>query len=376
MLPGPRLRWVLALGLSAIIVAVVAMSDERDAASQERATPPSVTVAEPEVEAMAAWSEHSGRFVAVADVEVRPRISGLLERVHFREGQLVERNALLFTLDAAPFRAAADLARANLARAEALQARTPSEFARAETLLQVDAISREEFDARKEAAAQAVAAQRAAEAGMRSALLELQYTSIRAPVAGRISDAFIHAGNLVRAGEDVLTRIVALDPIKFEFSAPTALFTRDEEETRRPVRLQLEGEEGYVHEGVLEFVDNTVDPRTGAIRARATFANRGRFTPGDFARLRLLAPAEEPTMLIPETAILADQTERYVLLVDADNMVARRAVMLGPRLGDGRRIVRGGLDGGERIIINGVQRAYPGARVTPETAPSATNSPS
>lgn len=366
---GPKTRWGAGLGVIAG-VAVAAAIGAGGAQSQETAPPPpTVTVARPLVQDVAEWTEHTGRFVASADVDVRPRVSGYLQRVHFREGQLVRQGDLLFTIDSAPFRAAADRARADVAQAEALRARAESEFARAQTLLNLDAISQEEFEARREAAAQAVAAKLAAEAALRTAALDMEYAQVRAPISGRISDAHVHAGNLVRAGEDVLTRIVSLDPIHFEFSAPESLLTAaatNPQTGERRVALQLEGEDGFMHEGRLDFVDNAVDPRTGTIRGRAVFSNTGQFTPGQFGRLRIIAPDAAPSVLIPEVAIAADQTHRYVLVLNDENVVQYQAVELGPRAGEGLRVVRTGLEGDERVVINGLQRAFPGATVTPE----------
>ncbi len=366
---GPKTRWGAGLGAIAGIGVAAAMV-AGGAQSQEAAPPPpTVTVARPLVQDVAEWTEHTGRFVASADVEIRPRVSGFLQRVHFREGQLVRQGDLLFTIDEAPFRAAADRARADVAQAEALRARAESEFARARTLLSLDAISQEEFEARREAAAQAVAAKLSAEAALRTATLDFEYAHVRAPISGRISDAHVHAGNLVRAGEDVLTRIVSLDPIHFEFSAPESLLSQastNPQTGERRVMLQLEGEGEFTHEGRIDFVDNAVDPQTGTIRGRAIFANSGQFTPGQFGRLRIIAPEAAPSVLIPEAAVAADQTHRYVLVLNNDNIVQYQAVELGPRAGDGLRVVRTGLDGDERVVINGLQRAFPGAPVTPE----------
>lgn len=364
---GPRARWSAGLGALAALSAAATMI-AGGAQSQEAAPPPpTVTVARPLVQDFAEWTEHTGRFAASADVDVRPRVSGYLQRVHFREGQLVRQGDLLFTIDPAPFRAAADRARANVAQAEALRARAESEFARARTLMNLDAISQEEFEARREAAAEAAAAKLAAEAALRAAMLEVEYAHVRAPISGRISDARVHAGNLVRAGEDVLTRIVSLDPIHFEFSAPESLLAAAAADlAERRVLLQLEGEDDFIHEGRIDFIDNAVDPGTGAIRGRAVFANDGRFTPGQFARLRILAPEAAPSVLIPEVAVAADQTHRYVLVLNEQNVVQYQAVELGPRAGEGLRVVRAGLDGDERVVINGIQRAFPGSTVTPE----------
>ena len=367
---GPKAR----LGAGAALAAMIGIAGvlaTQGASSQEPAPPPPpVTVARPLVEAVSDWSEHSGRFVAAADVEVRPRVSGYLQRVHFREGQIVRQGDLLFTIDPAPFSAAVDRARADVAQAEAQRARAESEFARARNLLELDAISQEEFEARREAAAQAAAAKVAAEAALRTAQLDYEYAHVRAPITGRISDAHVDAGNLVSAGQAVLTRIVALDPIHFEFAVPESLLAETSaspEAAPRRVLLQLEGESDFIHEGQLDFIDNAVDPQTGTIRGRASFANAsGRFTPGQFGRVRIIGSDEAPAVLIPEVAVSADQSHRYVLVLNDENIVEYQPVELGQRVGDGLRVVRTGLDGDERVIINGLQRAFPGAPVTPQ----------
>lgn len=364
----------LALGAGAIagVGLIGAVLAGAGAATEEGAPPPpTVSVARPLVETVPAWTEHAGRFVASADVEVRPRVSGYLQRRHFREGQSVRQGDLLFTIDQAPFRAAVERARAEVAQAEAQRIRAQSEFARAQNLLELDAISREEFEARREAAAQSAAAKSAAQATLRSAQLDLDYTQVRAPISGRISDAHIHPGNLVRASESVLTRIVALDPIHFEFAATEAQLseTGGADAAGRKVLVELEGETEFKHEGALDFVDNAVDPRTGTLRGRATFANPdGRFTPGQFARLRVISENETPSVLIPEVAVSADQSRRYVLVLNDQNVVQYQAVTLGPAVGEGLRVVRQGLEGDERVIVNGLQRAFPGSRVTPQPA--------
>ncbi|HWA01613.1 MAG TPA: efflux RND transporter periplasmic adaptor subunit [Caulobacterales bacterium] len=373
---GRKARWTIGVTAAAGVAVAGGLFLGHGASSQEAPpAPPTVTVAQPQIETIDQWTEHTGRFVASADVEVRPRVSGYLQRVHFHEGQIVRQGDLLFTIDAAPFQAAADRARAGLAQAEAQRIRSESEFARARTLLDLDAISQEEFEARREAAAQGVAAKAAAQAALRTAELDLQYAYVRAPITGRISDAHVKAGNLVRSGEDVLTRIVSLDPIYFEFAAPESLLVQADANPgheQRRVKLELEGEQDFMHDGVLDFVDNAVDPSTGTIRGRATFINAdGRFTPGQFGRVRILSANPTPAVLIPEAAVSADQSHRYVLVVGPNDVVQYQAVELGARYGDGMRVVRSGLDGDERVIVNGLQRAMPGARVRPQTGQAA-----
>lgn len=362
--------WAVAAGVSLAVLALAGCG----AKAQEGAAPPPppVTVAQPLVQPVEEWSEHTGRFVAAESVDVRPRVSGYLQQIHFRDGQYVQKGQLLFTIDPLPMQAQVDRARADVGQAEARLARAQSEFERAQALREADAISAEEFDARREAVAQATAAKAAAQAALRANNLDLGYTRVYAPISGRISDRRVDAGNLVQAGQSVLTTIVALDPIHFEFSAPESLLSGAggpalTPNAPREVALKLEGETEFGHRGRLDFVDNRIDPATGTIRGRAVFANRGEFTPGQYGRVRLLSPASGPSVLLPEAAINTDQSRKYVLVVNAKNVVEYRPVELGATY-QGLRVIRSGLTGGERVVVNGLQRAFPGQPVKPEFA--------
>lgn len=327
--------------------------------------PPAVTVAAPLVKMEADWSEHSGRFVAVETVDVRPRVAGYLQTVHFKDGQYVQKGQLLFTIDPLPFKARADRAQAELAQAEARLDRAKSELRRAETLRAADAISAEEFDSRKEAQAQAVAARAAAQAALQGESLDLSYTRVYAPISGRISDRRVDPGNLVRNGETVLTQIVSVDPIHFEFSAPEGALPAQAFSQPQRALLKLEGEGGFDHAGTLDFVDNRIDAGTGSIRGRVVMANPGGgFTPGQFGRVRVFYGAPKPTLLAPDTAIGSDQTRKFVLVVNAQGVVENRQVELGPQVGS-LRVVRTGLQPTDRLIIRGVQLARPGQKVKP-----------
>ncbi len=337
------------------------------------APPPVVTVANPLVRDEPEWSEHSGRFVAMETVDVRPRISGYLQAVHFHDGELVKKGQLLFTIDPLPFRARTDKSDAELAQAQARLDRARSDLKRADVLRGADAISEEEYDTRKEALAQSVAAVQAAQASLRGDALDLGYTRILAPISGRISDRRVDPGNLVQSGQTVLTQIVAVDPIRFEFSAPEGLLGGEGGPSlanggARDVLLQLDGETSFAHRGQLDFLDNRVDPATGTIRGRAVFANGpAGFTPGQFGRVRVMTATRKPLVLAPEAAIGADQSRRYVLVVDASNLVQYRQVELGPKI-DGYRVIRSGVSGADRIVVNGLQRAMPGQKVKPVAA--------
>ena len=330
--------------------------------------PPEVSVAQPLVRMAPAWTEHPGRFTAVEAVEVRPRVSGYLQSVHFRDGEFVRRGQLLFTIDASPFRARIDRASAEVAQANARRDRARTELSRAETLHAASAISMEELEAKRDAARQAEAAVRAAQASLRSDALDLGYTRVVAPISGRISDRRVDPGNLVQNGETVLTQIVSVSPIHFEFSASESLLGGrggPSPAQARDVRIQLEGETGFTHTGRIDFLDNRVEPTTGTIRGRAVLQNSGgAYIPGQYGRVRLLSAESQRVVLAPEAAVATDQTRRYVLVLGAANKVEYRPVELGP-LVDGLRVIRSGLTGSERIVIDGLQRAMPGQPVKP-----------
>jgi len=338
--------------------------------------PPTVTVASPLVRLEPEWSEHAGRFVAAEAVDVRPRVSGYLQAVHFRDGQYVRKGQLLFTIDPLPFQAQTDRARAELAQAEARLELARSDLRRAETLRAADAISAEEFDARKGAQAQAIAARAAAQAALTGSALDLGYTHVYAPISGRISDRRVDPGNLVQNSQTVLTQIVSVDPIHFEFSASDALPPTEASGAPRQALIWLEGETGFRHAGRLDFVDNRIDAGTGAIRGRVVLDNAdGAVRPGQFGRVRVLTSTARPTVLAPDTAIGSDQSRKFVLVVNTKNVVEYRQVELGPQAG-ALRVVRRGLGPSDRIVINGVQRAQPGQKVTPTPGRVAANSAS
>jgi RND family efflux transporter MFP subunit len=327
--------------------------------------PPAVTVATPVVKMEADWSEHSGRFAAAEAVEVRPRVSGYLRTVHFKDGQFVQKGQLLFTIDPLPFEARAARAKAEVAQTDARLERARSELKRAETLRAADAISAEEFESRREAQAQALAARAAAQAALRSEALDLSYTRVVAPISGRISDKRVDPGNLVTNGETVLTRIVSIDPIHFEFAAPDAALPPQTRGEPQQALLKLEGEGDFTHPGQLDFVDNAVDAGTGSIRGRVVVANAGgAFTPGQFGRVRIYHGAPKPTVLAPATAIGSDQSRKFVLVVNKANAVEYRQVELGAET-QGLRVIRTGLRADDRLVIRGLQLARPGQKVRP-----------
>jgi membrane fusion protein, multidrug efflux system len=345
--------------------------------------PPAVTVAPVLARDINEWDEFTGRLQAVDEVEIRPRVSGYIKRVTFPEGKEVRKGEVLFEIDARPYQA--DLARAE---AQLEQARTASELAarevqRAQRLVSVKAISQEEFDSRTSAQANGLASVRAAEAAVQTARLNLGWTQVRSPIAGRVSNAQVTAGNLVQAGPPtatLLTTVVSLDPIYAYFEGDEQTYLKytslarsgarpSSRDVRNPIYMGLANEEGqFPHKGYVDFVDNRLDPETGTIRARAVFSNKDRlFTPGLFARMKLVGSGRYHAALVLDRAIGTDQDKKFVLVLKPDKTVEYRSVQPG-RLVDGLRVISSGLKGGEQIVINGLQRVRPGMKVTPTVA--------
>ena len=339
--------------------------------------PPPVTVAPAVERQVAEWDDFTGQLEAVDMVEIRPRVSGHIQRVAFREGSEVHAGDVLFVIDPRPY--ATELARATAERERSRTrlALATSELERAEKLATVQAISREELDTKKSAVAEMRAAVDVAESAVADARLDLEWTRIRSPIAGRVGRAAVTEGNLVQAGgpgDPALTTVVSVDQMRVSFETDEQTFLRHAELMRAgtrpssrpaaPVRMGLAGEAGHPHEGRLDFVDNHVDPATGTIRVRAVFSNAERqFTPGLFARVRLEGGAPRPATLVPDRAIGTDQDRKFVLVLKPDSTVDYRAVEIG-RLVDGMRVIEGGLEPGEQIVVSGTQRARPGTRVT------------
>jgi RND family efflux transporter MFP subunit len=356
-------RHLIGASVAVLLVGAGLESCTKAQAEGPAPAPPTVTVATPLVRDESPWSEQSGRFVAAQMVDVRPRISGYLSAVHFKDGEFVHKGQLLFTIDPLPFQARADRARADLAQADARLERTRSELKRAETLRAADAISTEEYDSRKDAQAQAVAAKAAAQAALQGEALDLGYTRVYAPISGRISDRRVDPGNLVQSGQTVLTQIVSIDPIHFEFSAPGGALPPQAGAQAWKALIKLEGEDGFSHAGQIDFIDNRIDVGTGAIRGRVVLANPdGAYTPGQFGRVRILFGAPKPTVFVPDAAIGSDQSRKFVLVVSKAGVVEYRQIEVGAQVGD-LRVVRTGLGPDDRVVIRGVQLARPGQTV-------------
>lgn len=344
--------------------------------SESTAPPaPVVTVAPVVEKELIEWTEFTGQTEAVEAVEVRPRVSGYIQEVRFQSGQLVKKGDVLFVIDPRPYQAEVEQREAELEQAKARHANAGRMAHRADQLLKSSAISSEEADTSISDFHQARAAVLAAEAALKSARLDLEFTEVRAPIDGRVSRALLTTGNYVSGnagGASLLTTIVSVDPIYVYADVDErsllqlqALMTKQEGH-RIPVEMQLADEEGYPHRGFIESLDNRVDRNTGTIVLRAQIPNPdGRIIPGLFVRLRVPLSEERPTLLVDETAIGTDQAQKFVFSIGKDNTVEYRKVTLGP-VADGKRIVRSGLNAGDMIIVNGVQRARPGAPVNPQ----------
>lgn len=366
--------------LSVIATAVITLHGDRAQATDNAAPPaPQVSVATVAESEVSAWDEFSGRLEAVERVEVRSRVAGAVQAVHFREGALVRKGELLVTIDAAPYAAEVEQAEAQVGAAQARQAQAQSEHARAQRLWEERAIAQRELEERANAAREAAANLRAAQAQLQGARLNLSYTQVRAPVAGRIGKLEVTPGNLVAAGPGapVLTTLVSVSPIYASFEADEQVILRALKDLpggtsartligRIPVQMGTNATSDTPFEGRLQLIDNQVDARSGTIRVRAAFDNRdGALIPGQFARIRMGQARTHRAVLVSERAVGTDQEKRYVLVVGADNKTEYREVTLGAPV-EGLRTVTRGLKPGERIVVNGLQRVRPGMVVQPQ----------
>jgi RND family efflux transporter MFP subunit len=338
--------------------------------------PAEVTVAPALGKQIADWDEFTGHFESVDAVEVRPRVSGFIDRVAFTEGAIVRRGDPLFYIDARPYQAEVDRAAAQLEQARTRAQLAQGEHERAERLVATQAISREELDARSSSKAELDAAVRAAQAALETAKLNLEWTVVRAPVSGRVSRAAVTAGNVVQSGAPsptLLTTIVSLDPIYVYFDSDEQAYLKYVQSLRGssrelPVYIGLTNETGFPHKGKLDFVDNRLDPGAGTIRVRAVIPNPTQtFVPGLFARVRLVGTEQHAVTLIQDQAVGTDQDRKFVLILKPDSSVEYRPVTLG-RLVDGLRVVNTGLAPGENVVVNGMLRVRPGMKVLAKRA--------
>jgi RND family efflux transporter MFP subunit len=355
---------------------------------QAGSPPPTVTVANPVQRTVVDQDEYVGRFVAVDSVEVRSRLSGYLSAINFTDGQMVKKGQLLFTIDRRPFEIVLNQMRANLAQARATLAFTQGDLARGKVLLQNKTMSEQLYEQRLQAAGVAAASVASQEAMVASAELDLnQYSQLRAPIDGRIGDRRVSVGNLITGGAGgnttLLATIVSVDPIHFEFTFDEASYLRyrrfASNTNQQPglggdiaVSLKLIDEKGFEHRGKMDFVDNAISQSSGTIRGRAVFPNPdGTFVPGMFGRIRVPGSPPHLALLVPDAAIGSEQARKYVLVVDAGNVVRQKYVTLG-QLDGGLRVVKDGVAMTDRVIVDGLMRARPGAKVTvqPQGTPS------
>ncbi|WP_323846828.1 efflux RND transporter periplasmic adaptor subunit [Microbulbifer magnicolonia] len=333
--------------------------------------PAAVEVAEVTAAPATLWSGFTGRVAAPETVELRPRVSGYIDRVSFTEGDLVQRGDVLFTIDQRPYRARERAAQAELARAQSQLILNKGQAERAQQLLDSRAISREEYDQRVAARDSAAAAVSAAEAALENTRLDLQYTVVKAPIGGRVSRAYVTRGNLANADQTLLTTLVSVDPMYVYFESDEQTFGSSRallnQEQRPQVRIGLAGEQGYPHTGELDFVDNRLNSHTGTIQFRAVVANAdGTFRAGQFARVEMPTEQLSRAVLVNSKAVLTDQDRRYVYLVSEKNLTERREVEVGPQQGD-LVVIRSGLLPGDLIVVNGLQKIFfPGMPVQPE----------
>lgn len=382
-------RWWTAVGAATVVVVAggAALGLQTSHAEAPVHAAPSaipVSVAAVVQQDVALWDEFSGRLEAVQRVDVRPRVAGAVQSVHFREGALIKQGDLLFTLDPAPYTAEVDRAQAQVVAAQARLSYTRSEMERATRLLQESAIAQREHDERVNAQREADANLRAAQAALQTAKLNLSYTQVRAPVAGRVGRIEVTMGNLVASGASapVLTTLVSVSPIYASFDTDEQIVVRalDSLEGGKGGRTRIDripvqmgtGTAGRTpHAGHLQLIDNQVDARSGTVRVRAVFDNAdGALMPGQFARIRMGQAQSTSAVLINERAVGTDQNKKFVMVVGEGNKAEYREVQLGAPV-DGLRVVTSGLKSGERIVVNGLQRVRPGAVIAPQDVPMA-----
>lgn len=375
-----RTTTIAAVGLAALLALSACEKPQASTGDGAAAAPPPPTVSVAEVlrQPINEWDEVTGRLEAPQSVVIRARVSGYIDRVAFEEGAIVKKGDLLFQIDPRPFVAEVKRLEAQLARAQASSKRAVSEAKRGDQLRAGKIIGSEEADARQSTADEARAAVVATEAQLELARLNLEFTEIRAPIDGRMSRAELTEGNLVRADDSRLSSIVSTDEVYAYFDIDESVYLKYTALTKSgqvgegaPVYLGLTNEDGHPHEGRMDFLDNQVNPATGTMRGRAVFDNRdGTFTPGLYARLKLVGSAGYVASLVKDAAIGTDLGKKFVLVLDKDNKVAYRSVEIGPKQ-NGLRVVRQGLDEGDKVVVNGLQRVRPGMAVTPEVVPMA-----
>lgn len=365
-----------------VFISSAAAEDKPAGKAPDKPAPPAiaVTVAQPLQKKVRLWDEYSGRFEAVERVDLRARVSGFLDKIHFKDGQLVKAGDLLFTIDKRPYEIAVESAKADVARYQASVDFAKADVERAEPLAKSKFVSEQTFDQRKATLATNQAQVLAAQAALKNAELNLEWADVRSPVTGRISDRKIDVGNLIaggQAGSTLLATIVSIDPIRFVFDVSETDYLKysrlrisgdrpSSRDVANPVRLKLADEKDFIHDGKMDFVDNTFNERSGTLRGRAVFDNKeGILQPGLFARLALFGGDTE-AFLIPDQAVVSDQARKIVFVVNADNVIAASPVTLGPIV-EGLRLVKSGVTASDNIVIEGLANpaVRPGTKVAP-----------
>jgi RND family efflux transporter MFP subunit len=379
---------VRSLGPLVVLLAITLSGCGDKPPQQAAAAPPPVTVAQPTKRTVTDWDEFTGRFEAVEEVQVRARVGGFVSSVEFRDGAIVHTGDLLYVIDARPFEATALQADGQLSDARAKAELAKRELDRALTLVQTSAVSESIVDQRRQTLQAAHAAEMQAEGALKAAQLNIEFTHVMAPITGRVSRHLVTPGNLVQGSEGgatLLTSIVSLDPIYIYFDVDEATYLKNNKlwfegrrpssrDTPNPVQVALSGETKPSHEGKMDFIDNRLDLSTGTLRSRAVIPNRDlSILPGQFGRVRLIGSAPYEALLLPDSAIATDQSRKIVFLVRDDNIVEAKPVTLGP-LDEGLRVIRDGLKPEDKVIVDGIQRARVGAKVTPQIAPAGSKS--
>ncbi|EGS1685446.1 efflux RND transporter periplasmic adaptor subunit [Enterobacter cloacae] len=367
--------------LGAVLLSALLVGCDEGVAQNAAPQAPTVSAADVVVKSISQWDSFNGRIEAVESVQLRPRVSGYIDKVNYTDGQEVKKGQVLFTIDDRTYRATLEQAQAALARAKTQASLAQSEANRTDKLVNTHLVSREEWEQRRAAAVQAQADIRAAQAAVDAAQLNLDFTKVTAPIDGRASRALITSGNLVTAGDSasVLTTLVSQKTVYVYFDVDESTYLHYQKlalsgqgatstHQALPVEIGLVGEDGYPHQGKVDFLDNQLTPSTGTIRMRALLDNTQRqFTPGLFARVRLPGSAEFQATLIDDKAVLTDQDRKYVYVVDKESKAQRRDITPG-RLADGLRIVQQGLKPGDKVIVDGLQKVFmPGMPVNAKT---------
>jgi RND family efflux transporter MFP subunit len=368
-----------------VVVVVLTLFSGCQRRQQVAPPPPEVSIAQPVSKEVTEWDDFTGRLEPIKSVEVRARVSGWLDSIHFKDGQMVKAGDLLFVIDPRPYEAEVERTRAELKRAEAQRNLGLQNLQRAEKLVGGSVIAQEQFDTRRNEYEIAAANVLEAQAAAKAAELNLEFTQVRAPIDGRISRRYADEGNFITGGSGqstLLTTIVPFNPLYAIFDADERLVLkytrldlsgerRSSREAPNPVRIALADEKDYSHEGTMDFVDNRLDAQTGTLRARALIDNsKGLLTPGLFVRVQLKGRGPYSALLIPDEVIGTDQSKRFVMVVDKDGLAQRRFITTG-RLYDGLRAVEEGLTPEDKVIVSGLMRVRPGMPVKVKEAPAA-----